>query len=62
MPAAEAGELGLAASGTCLTGGQVMYLASDGVGPGRVLTSHDRGQTWTVADSPISCADVIRGR
>lgn len=56
MPPARPGEFGFAASGTCLTAGEgsSMYLASGGTHPGRVFTSHDRGQTWKVADTPIA--------
>ncbi len=56
MPAAQPGEFGFAASGTCLTAGAgpSMYLASGGVDPGRVFTSHDRGHTWRVAETPVA--------
>lgn len=56
MPGALPGEAGFAASGTCLTAGHgsSMYLATGGVDPGRVFTSHDRGHTWTVAATPIT--------
>ena len=56
MPDALKGEFAFAASGTCLeTGpGNRTYLVSGGVDPGRVFTSTDRGQTWTVAGSPVA--------
>lgn len=56
-PTAQAlpGEYGFAASGTCLAEGkgQRMYLATGGVDPARVLTSADRGHTWTAAQTPV---------
>jgi photosystem II stability/assembly factor-like uncharacterized protein len=54
MPAAEAGEFGFAASGTCLVtaGGRDAFLASGG-SASRIYRSHDLGSTWTVTDSPI---------
>lgn len=56
MPGARPGEAGFAASGTCLTAGtgQHLYLGSGGVDPGRVFTSADGGEHWTVADTPIA--------
>src|SRR6476661_8827393 len=60
MPAAKAGEFGFAASGTCLTTGpgHRAYLASGGVDPARVFTSHDAGSTWSVTDTPVAGADA----
>jgi photosystem II stability/assembly factor-like uncharacterized protein len=54
MPAAEDGEFGFAASGTCLvaTGQRSAYLASGG-SAARIFRSHDRGRHWRVADSKI---------
>jgi photosystem II stability/assembly factor-like uncharacterized protein len=59
MPAAVDGEFGFAASGTCLVtaGGRDVWLASGGAAS-RVFHSHDRGHTWTVADSTIPAADA----
>jgi photosystem II stability/assembly factor-like uncharacterized protein len=56
MPDALPGEFAFAASGTCLsTGpGNRTYLASGGVDPARLFTSTDRGQTWTVAATPVA--------
>ena len=49
------GEYGFAASGTCLAEGkgQRMYLATGGVDPARVLSSTDRGHTWTATETPV---------
>jgi photosystem II stability/assembly factor-like uncharacterized protein len=55
MPAAKDGEAAFAASGTCLIthGKNAAFLVSGG-SDARVFRSDDRGQTWTVADTPIT--------
>jgi photosystem II stability/assembly factor-like uncharacterized protein len=54
MPAAKDGEAAFAASGTCLItqGKSNLFLASGG-GDARVFRSTDRGQTWTVSETPL---------
>jgi photosystem II stability/assembly factor-like uncharacterized protein len=54
MPAALAGEYNFAASGDCLVtaGGKHAYFGTGGA-DARVFATHDRGDTWTVADSGL---------
>jgi photosystem II stability/assembly factor-like uncharacterized protein len=54
MPPAVTGEGGFAASGTCLVtrGKTEAFLVSGGTAA-RVYHSKDRGQTWTVVDTPV---------
>jgi photosystem II stability/assembly factor-like uncharacterized protein len=54
MPAAKDGEAAFAASGTCLyiAPGGAVFLVSGGT-DARVFRSVDRGNTWTVAETPI---------
>ncbi|MEJ7622591.1 MAG: YCF48-related protein [Pyrinomonadaceae bacterium] len=54
MPAAKDGEAAFAASGTCLItqGVSNAFIVSGGM-DARVFRSIDRGQTWTVANTPI---------
>lgn len=58
MPAAEAGEFGFAASGTCLQSDHKgnLYLGSGGVDPARIFKSSNGGRTWRVQDSPVAGA------
>src|SRR6478752_933280 len=60
MPAAESGEFGFAASGTCLTAGpgHQAWLATGGVDPARVFSSHDGGSTWSVTGTPVAGAEA----
>ncbi|HEY3504343.1 MAG TPA: oxidoreductase [Actinocatenispora sp.] len=54
MPAAQPGEAGFAASGTCLvTAGRTAYLASGGGAAARVYRSDDGGLTWTYVDTGV---------
>ena len=54
MPAAKDGEAAFAASGTCLIthDRSTVFLVSGGT-DARVFRSTDRGQTWTIANTPI---------
>lgn len=54
MPAAKAGEAAFAASGTCLVtnGKDSVYIVTGGQAA-RVFYSHNRGRSWTVAETPI---------
>lgn len=58
MPAAEPGEAGFAASGTCIQHDRQgnLYLASGGVNPARIFRSTDGARSWTVQDSPVAGA------
>lgn len=55
LPAAKDGEAAFAASGTCLItlGDSTAYLVTGG-SEARVFRSYDKGQTWAVADTPIT--------
>jgi photosystem II stability/assembly factor-like uncharacterized protein len=54
MPPAKDGEAAFAASGTCLiTQGKTNAFLVTGGSAARVFRSHDRGHTWSVADTPI---------
>ena len=55
MPSALPGEAGFAASGQCITtaGGRDVWFGTGGGVAARVFHSSDRGQTWTVATTPI---------
>jgi photosystem II stability/assembly factor-like uncharacterized protein len=55
MPPALPGEAGFAASGQCITtaGGRDVWFGTGGGVAARVFHSSDRGQTWTVATTPI---------
>ncbi|HEX8456728.1 MAG TPA: hypothetical protein VF656_05335 [Pyrinomonadaceae bacterium] len=55
MPPALAGEGGFAASGTCIAvaGKRHVWFGTGGTSGARVFRSQDRGQTWTVAATPI---------
>jgi photosystem II stability/assembly factor-like uncharacterized protein len=55
MPPALPGEAGFAASGQCITtaGGRNAWFGTGGGAVARVFHTSDRGQTWTVANTPI---------
>jgi photosystem II stability/assembly factor-like uncharacterized protein len=55
IPRALAGEGGFAASGTCLVtqGKSNVWFASGGAATARIYRSTNRGQTWTVHETPI---------
>ncbi len=63
IPAALPGEGGFAASGTCIAvqGKSNVWFASGGGSKARVYHSTDRGQTWTVADTPIVAGSAAAG-
>jgi photosystem II stability/assembly factor-like uncharacterized protein len=54
LPAAKSGEAAFAASGTCLIthGKKDIYIVTGGT-DARVFRSDDRGETWTVTDTPF---------
>jgi photosystem II stability/assembly factor-like uncharacterized protein len=56
MPPALEGEVGFAASGTCLTvqGRTNVWFGTGGPNGARVFRSTNRGQTWTVARAPLA--------
>ena len=58
MPPSLPGEGAFAASGTCLvTGGKTLaWFGTGGAEKARVFRSTDRGQAWTVADTPLAAA------
>ena len=60
LPAAQAGEGGFAASGTCLaTGAQnVAWIGTGNSDPARVLRSNDRGWTWVAAPTPLIAGEA----
>jgi photosystem II stability/assembly factor-like uncharacterized protein len=55
LPPALPGEGGFAASGTCLAvqGTSHVWIATGGAAAGRLYHSADRGETWTVHDTPL---------
>ncbi len=55
LPAAQHGEGGFAASGTCGTtlAGRFAWFATGAADTARVLRTTDRGATWTVVGSPV---------
>lgn len=54
MPDALPGEFGFANGGQCLTvSNHDAWIGTAGAATARVLHSHDRGLTWTVADTPL---------
>ncbi len=57
LPAALPKEGAFAASGTCLVthGDRDAWFATGGAKSARVFHSADRGQTWTVSETPIQC-------
>jgi photosystem II stability/assembly factor-like uncharacterized protein len=54
LPAAQPGEAGFAASGTCVKtlGGQQAWMGTGGVRPARVLLTTDGGRTWSSRTAP----------
>ncbi len=55
LPAAQPGEAGFAASGTCTTvqGGQRAWIATGGAEKARVLATTDGGRSWKAYGTPI---------
>ena len=55
IPPALAGEGGFAASGSCITvqGTSDVWIVSGGAASARIYHSPDRGQSWTVHDTPL---------
>jgi photosystem II stability/assembly factor-like uncharacterized protein len=55
LPAAQAGEGGFAASGTCITteGGNRAWIGTGAGAKARILATADGGSTWTSHDVPI---------
>ena len=64
LPAAQPGEGGFAASGTCLVagrGGRGWIATGNASGPNarsRVLRTEDYGRTWTASDVPVPAGDA----
>ncbi|TWF82675.1 photosystem II stability/assembly factor-like uncharacterized protein [Kitasatospora viridis] len=57
LPAALAGEVAFAASGTCLIGrAGLHWLATGSAARARVFRSDDGGRTWSAADTPVRSA------
>ena len=63
IPPAIKGEGGFAASGTCLVtqGKRNVWLASGGAATARIYRSTNRGQTWTVHETPIQAGVASAG-
>ena len=63
MPQAKEGEGAFAASGTCLVvhGDRNAWFGTGGAVHARVFRSVDRGQTWSVHETPISAAQRSAG-
>ncbi len=63
MPQAKEGEGAFAASGTCLVvdGDRNAWFGTGGAVHARVFRSLDRGQTWSVHDTPISADQASSG-
>jgi photosystem II stability/assembly factor-like uncharacterized protein len=60
LPAAQAGEGGFAASGTCLAVGaqNVAWIGTGNSDPARVLRSNDRGWSWVAAETPLIAGEA----
>jgi len=59
MPAALEGEFGFAASGTCLvTAGKTDAWIASGGTAARVFHTTDRGESWSVVDTPVVRSDA----
>ena len=64
LPAAQPGEGGFAASGTCLVagkGGRGWIATGNATGPGarsRVLRTEDYGRSWTASDVPVAAGEA----
>ncbi len=62
LPPVLPGESAFAASGTCLLAGtKTIWLASGGASRSRVFRSEDAGETWNVAEVPISAGTPSAG-
>ncbi|MFM8932167.1 MAG: WD40/YVTN/BNR-like repeat-containing protein [Gemmataceae bacterium] len=63
MPRALPKEGAFAASGTCLVtrGTREAWFVTGGAGKGRVFHSADRGQTWTVKETPVAAGNESSG-
>jgi photosystem II stability/assembly factor-like uncharacterized protein len=63
LPAALPGEGAFAASGTCLVthGDKDVWFATGGAKTARVFHSPDRGQTWTVSETPVAAGAESAG-
>jgi photosystem II stability/assembly factor-like uncharacterized protein len=63
LPAVLPGEAGFAASGTSLAvqGASNVWIGTGGGARARVFRSTDRGQTWTVADTPLHAGNSASG-
>lgn len=62
IPPAKEGEYAFAASGTCLiTRGKNKAWFGSGGAAARVFRTTDRGETWQVADTPVSCGNQSSG-
>jgi photosystem II stability/assembly factor-like uncharacterized protein len=55
LPAAQAGEAGFAASGTCVAvqGGKRAWIATGGAEKARILATTDGGRSWKAYETPI---------
>ena len=60
LPAAQEGEGGFAASGTCLAVGaqNVAWIGTGNSDPARVLRSNDRGWTWVASETPVIAGEA----
>jgi photosystem II stability/assembly factor-like uncharacterized protein len=60
LPAAQEGEGGFAASGTCLEIGaqNVAWIGTGNSDPARVLRSDDRGGSWVAAETPLVAGEA----
>jgi photosystem II stability/assembly factor-like uncharacterized protein len=60
LPAAQPGEGGFAASGTCVLarGHGEGWIGTGNAAPARVLRTADRGRTWTSVDVPVIAGDA----
>jgi photosystem II stability/assembly factor-like uncharacterized protein len=60
LPAAQPGEGGFAASGTCVLvrGREDGWIGTGNAAPARVLRTADRGRTWSAAEVPLAAGDA----
>jgi photosystem II stability/assembly factor-like uncharacterized protein len=63
LPAAQAGEAGFAASGTCITtqGGSRAWIGTGGGAKARILATTDAGKSWNSYDVPILQGTPVSG-
>jgi len=63
LPAAQAGEAGFAASGTCIKtqGGQRAWIGTGGGAKARILATTNGGSSWTSHDVPILQGTPVSG-